>query len=152
MTTSKYMLIGLACAALSACGQGKQGDENGSSGTSDTTTTATAPVGTVVSQTTPQAAATPPAAFAVCGSCHAVTPGRNGVGPSLAGIWGRKAGSAPGYAYSSALKTSGIEWNAQTLDTWLQGPIKMVPGTKMVIGLPNPEARKAVIEYIETLK
>ena len=67
-------------------------------------------------------------------------------------MWGRKAASGSGYAYSNALKNSGIVWDAKSLDTWLQGPMQMVPGTKMVIGLPNPEARKAVIEYLETLK
>lgn len=93
-----------------------------------------------------------PAAFAMCASCHPVSPGRNGAGPSLAGVWGSKAGSRPDYAYSAALKSSGIVRDAQTLDRWLQGPMQMVPGTRMVMGLPNPEARQAVIAYIQQLK
>ena len=93
-----------------------------------------------------------PAAFAMCASCHTVSPGRHGAGPSLAGIWGQKAARASGYAYSPALKGSGIVWNAQTLDRWLQGPMQMVPGTRMVVGLPNPEARQAVIAYLQQLK
>lgn len=93
-----------------------------------------------------------PAAFAMCSSCHSVSPGRHAAGPSLAGIWGKKAGSQSGFAYSSALKRSGIVWDAQALDRWLQGPMQMVPGTRMVMGLPNPEARQAVIAYLQQLK
>ena len=130
----------LVLVVVAACGQGAPKQEGGSE------------VGGTAVAAAPQSAATPPAAFAVCASCHAVAPGRSGVGPSLAGVWERQAGSAPGYAYSEALKQSGIVWNAQTLDQWLKGPLQMVPGTKMVIGLPNPEARQAVIAYLETLK
>ncbi len=127
MRGMRYAAIGLAL-ALGACGQGAR------------------------QETTEVAAGTPPPAFAVCSSCHAVTPGRNTIGPSLAGVWQRKAGSMPGYTYSPALKGSGIVWDAQSLDRWLEAPMQMVPGTKMVVGLPNPEARKAVIEYLQTLK
>jgi cytochrome c len=94
----------------------------------------------------------PPAAFAMCASCHTVSQGRHGAGPSLARIWGKKAASGSGYAYSPALKGSGIVWDAQTLDRWLQGPMQMVPGTRMVVELPNPEARQAVIAYLQQLK
>jgi hypothetical protein len=65
---------------------------------------------------------------------------------------GTKAGDVPGYNFSPALKASVVTWDRQTLDTWLQGPMKMVPGTKMVIGVPNPEKRKEVIDYLESLK
>lgn len=123
----------LACAALAACSQ-KDGQAD------DATTQAAS------------AAPAPPAAFAVCASCHPVSPGRHGAGPSLARVWGRKAASASGYAYSPALEGSGIVWNAQTLDRWLQGPMRMVPGTRMVVGLSDPEARQAVIAYVQQLK
>jgi len=132
----------LVATLLSACGQSGDDPEKAASAGS----------GTAAGPATTVASAAPPPAFAVCSSCHAVAPGRHGVGPSLAGIWGRKAASTPGYAYSNALKSSGIVWNAQTLDTWLTAPMKMVPGTKMVIGVPNAEGRKAVIDYLETLK
>lgn len=122
----------LACAMLAGCGQqGGQADRASNSGSK---------------------APPAPAAFAMCASCHTVSPGRHGAGPSLAGIWGQKAARASGYAYSPALKGSGIVWNAQTLDRWLQGPMQMVPGTRMVVGLPNPEARQAVIAYLQQLK
>lgn len=124
----------LACILLAACGQ-----QGGQAGGSD-------------GEAAASKAPAQPAAFAMCASCHTVSPGRHGAGPSLAGIWGEKAASAPGYAYSPALKNSGVVWNAQTLDRWLQGPMQMVPGTRMVVGLPNPEARQAVIAYIQQLK
>lgn len=111
-----------------------------------TTTAATASPGT--------AAIVDPAppAFATCRSCHSTEPGRNGIGPTLHGVMGAKAGEVPGYASSPALKGSGITWDRETLDTWLQGPMKMVPGTKMVLPVPDPAKRKAIIDYLETLK
>jgi len=92
-----------------------------------------------------------PSAFTTCRACHAVEAGKNLVGPSLAGIVGSKAGAVPGYAFSPALKASGLVWTEDTLDRWLQGPARMVPGTKMMIGVPDPAARKAVIDYLKTL-
>ena len=95
----------------------------------------------------------PPAAFAQCISCHSVKPGVNGVGPTLHGIVGAKAASVPGYAYSAPLKNAGLTWNEATLDKWLAGPMQMVPGTKMVFpGMPDAARRKAVIDYLATLK
>lgn len=93
-----------------------------------------------------------PAAFAQCAGCHSTEPGKNLFGPSLAGISKRRAGSLPGYAYSPALKKSGISWNAQTLDRWLTSPAKTVPGTRMPLGgVPDPAARKALVNYLLTL-
>ena len=90
-----------------------------------------------------------PAAFAQCVACHTVQPGRNGFGPSLAGVAGRRAASLPGYAYSEALKKSGVTWNAATLDRWLKGPSKLVPGTRMPFGgIPDAAKRKQVVDYL----
>lgn len=97
-------------------------------------------------------AATAPADFAVCRACHSIEAGRNGVGPSLFGIVGSKAGNLPGYTFSPALKASAIVWDRAALDIWLQGPMKMVPGTRMVITVPDAAKRKAIIDYLETLK
>ena len=95
----------------------------------------------------------PPPVFAQCAACHSVQPGKNGVGPSLAGVAGRKAGTAPGYAYSEALRASGLSWNAATLDRWLTGPRKLVPGTKMPFpGIPDAPRRKQVVAYLMTLR
>ena len=102
-----------------------------------------------------EAAATgaPPAAFAQCRTCHAVEAGKNGVGPSLAGIVGRKAGSVAGYAYTDANKNSGLTWDEATLDEYLTAPAKKVPGTKMAFaGIADAAKRKEVIEYLKTLK
>lgn len=99
-----------------------------------------------------KAAMAAPASFAICRACHAVEAGRNGVGPTLAGIVGSKAGEVPGYAFSPALKSSGIVWDRASLDTWLKSPMKMVPGTKMVMAVPDAAKRKDIIDYLETLK
>ena len=94
-----------------------------------------------------------PASFAQCAACHAVEPGKHGIGPSLAGVYGTKAGELAGYAFSDKLKASGLTWDDATLDQWLAGPMKMVPGTKMTYaGLSDPAKRKELIEYMKTLK
>lgn len=94
-----------------------------------------------------------PAAFAQCAACHAVAPGKHGVGPSLAGIYGTKASDVAGYAFSDAMKASNITWDEANLDAWLTNPAKLIPGTKMVYaGMGDAADRKAVIDYIKTLK
>jgi cytochrome c len=86
--------------------------------------------------------------YAQCQICHQIQ--RNGIGPKHLGLFGRKAGSLRDYNYSTALKNSGIVWNEQTLDRWLQGPSKMVPGTKMIFaGLSDPQERADVIAYLK---
>jgi cytochrome c len=87
-----------------------------------------------------------------CGPCHATEPGVNKIGPSLAGVVGRKSGSEPGYNYSPALKAANITWDEKTLDPWLQNPTGDVHGSKMFITVPNAEDRQNVIAYLETLK
>ncbi|HMO68453.1 MAG TPA: c-type cytochrome [Novosphingobium sp.] len=97
--------------------------------------------------------AAPPPAFAQCASCHSVMPGRHVFGPSLAGVSGRKAGSVEGYAYSEALRASRLTWDAATLERWLAGPQRLVPGTKMPFGgIPDPERRRAVVNYLMSLR
>ncbi len=87
-----------------------------------------------------------------CSICHATEPGVNKIGPSLAGVVGRKSGSAPGYNYSAALKASNITWDEKTLDQWLQNPTGDVHGSKMFITVPDAGDRQNVIAYLETLK
>lgn len=92
-------------------------------------------------------------AFAVCAGCHDVRPELgHRFGPNLHGVIGRKAGSAPGYHYSDALRTSEIIWDAQTLDRFLASPTRELPGTRMVNATADPARRAAVIEYLSTLK
>lgn len=93
-----------------------------------------------------------PAAFAQCRTCHQVAPGKHGVGPSLAGIYGKPAGSMPGYTYSSAMMASGLAWDEATLGAFLEAPRKTVPGTKMVYpGLKDAAQRAEVIGYLKTI-
>jgi cytochrome c len=85
-----------------------------------------------------------------CTGCHSID--ENDIGPKHRGVVGRKAGTAPGYAYSAALKGAGIVWDKVTLDRWLANPSAMVPGTKMYFLLPNAQDRADVIAYLAELK
>ena len=85
-----------------------------------------------------------------CLSCH-TTNGMNRVGPHLRGLAGRPAAGVGSFEYSAAMKQSGITWDAATLDGFLQGPGKRVPGTKMIFaGVANPAERAALIAYLLT--
>lgn len=111
--------------------------------------------GTTTSEVSPAAtvADAKPAAFAQCAACHAVEPGKHGVGPSLAGVYGTKSGEIAGYAFSDAMKNANLTWDDKTLDAYLANPMKVVPGTKMTYaGLADPAQRKAIIDYMKTLK
>lgn len=85
-----------------------------------------------------------------CGSCHELD--RNRTGPRHRGVIGRRSGSVPDYAYSPALKAAGIVWSRETLDKWLQGPRKLVPGTRMITAVPEAATRKAIINYLESAR
>jgi cytochrome c len=89
--------------------------------------------------------------FVVCRACHTLHASeRNGIGPNLHGLFGRRAGGAAGYAYSSALKSSGLVWNDQTLSEFLANPAKRVPGTRMPVSVADPAKRAALIAYLRT--
>lgn len=90
--------------------------------------------------------------FARCAACHAVTPGTKRLGPSLAGIVGRKAGTVAGYTYSPAMSGSKVVWNARALDSFLARPASAtVPGTKMSFtGISNPADRANLIAYLSS--
>ena len=70
---------------------------------------------------------------AQCAACHTVKPGVNGFGPSLAGVFGRPAGKAPGYTYTTAMSNSGLTWDEKTLDAFLTSTTDKVPGTSMPV-------------------
>lgn len=92
-------------------------------------------------------------AFVQCRVCHAVQPNKAGVGPTMHEVVGRKAGSLPGYAYSAAMKASGLTWTGEELYRFLEAPMQVVPGTKMAYaGLKDAQKRADVIAYLETLK
>lgn len=89
--------------------------------------------------------------FRQCMACHSSEKGVNEVGPSLHGVIGRKAGTVPGFHYSSANKNSGITWSEPELFAYLKAPQKVVPGTYMTFaGLPKPQDRANVIAYLKT--
>ncbi|RYD45982.1 MAG: c-type cytochrome [Sphingomonadales bacterium] len=88
--------------------------------------------------------------FAQCRACHTLTQGgRSVMGPNLFGVFGRKAGSLPGFAYSPALKASGMVWDARTLDAYLAAPTDKVPGTRMIVKVADPARRAALIAYLK---
>jgi cytochrome c len=93
------------------------------------------------------------AKFAICKTCHNVAKGAgNMTGPDLYEVFGRKAGTAPGFVYSDGLKALGITWDAATLDKWITNPHAMVPGTKMTyIGMSDPKDRTDLIAYLKTV-
>lgn len=70
--------------------------------------------------------------FRKCKACHEISEAKNKIGPNLIGIIGRPAGSVEGFAYSDALKNSGITWNAETIAAYVADPKAYVPGNKMV--------------------
>jgi len=85
--------------------------------------------------------------YARCGACHAIE--NNRTGPRHCGLFGRRAGSVTGFAYSPAMKRSRIVWDARTLDWFLTNPLRAVPGTTMgYAGIDDAQERADLIEYL----
>lgn len=83
-----------------------------------------------------------------CAACHSLE--RDRVGPRHCGLFGRRAGSVPGFVYSDAMRESGIVWNQKTLDWFLTNPLEAVPGTFMgYAGIPDREERAQLIDYLK---
>jgi len=87
--------------------------------------------------------------FRKCQACHSMDPGKNMLGPSLADIIGRKAGTEANYNYSPAMKQANIVWSVETLDRYLSDPAKVVPGNKMPFpGLKTDHDRADIIAFL----
>jgi cytochrome c len=99
-------------------------------------------------------ASRPPSGEAVfhsqCGTCHTLSaqePMRQG--PPLGGVFGRKAGGAPGFRYSAGFADADFEWDAERLDAWLTRPQAVIPGAVMGYRQGNPAIRRAVIDWLK---
>lgn len=89
--------------------------------------------------------------FLQCKICHTIQPDQNRIGPSLHAIIGRKAASVPGFAYSPAMKNSGITWSEEELFRFIGDTRGTVPGTKMAFaGMRNAQTRADMIAYLKT--
>jgi cytochrome c len=89
--------------------------------------------------------------FGVCKTCHQIgEAAKNGVGPLLNGLIGRKAGSVPGYSYSAANKDSGIIWDEATFREYIKDPKAKVPGTKMIYaGLKDEQKTNDLVAFLK---
>jgi cytochrome c len=89
-----------------------------------------------------------------CRTCHSFKEGDNRLGPTLHGIVGRKAGSVEGFAFSSAMKSSGITWDEANLDKFIANPEAVVNGNGMKPfgGVADAGERKKIVDYLKTLK
>jgi len=89
-----------------------------------------------------------------CAVCHSFARGEpNKIGPNLFGVVGKMSGSAPGYMYSPAMMNAKLTWDNANLNTFLAGPQKKVPGTKMGFpGFSDPSEQADVIAYLASLK
>ena len=81
-----------------------------------------------------------------CGGCHSLDANR--VGPAHRGVYGRKAGSAPKFNYSPAVKSSSVVWEEKTLDAWLTNPQALIPGQRMNFRVAAAEDRADIIAYL----
>jgi len=157
--------VGAAAMALGACGNSGSSSSSSSttSSSSSQTTITPAPAPALTDAQKTALVAQLPAAyqgadlsngeakFAVCRSCHTVSQGGEDMtGPNLWGIFGRKAGAEPGFAYSDDMKAAGWTWDADRIDKWITNPRGVLPGTKMTfIGMPSATDRRDLIAFLK---
>lgn len=92
-------------------------------------------------------------AFRQCVACHSVEPGVHLTGPSLARIWGRKAGTVGGFTrYSDVLRKANVVWNEETLDAWLKDSQRFIPNNLMTVpGIIDEKERTHLIAYLKAI-
>jgi len=88
----------------------------------------------------------------VCVTCHSLTEKMNKIGPHLVSVLGRKAGTVSDYEYSEAMKQYGQEWTTDRVAAFLQGPLTVVPGTKMGISPLSADQARDVVSYLQSLE
>jgi len=90
--------------------------------------------------------------FRTCAACHTLEPGAHRTGPSLAGVFGRKAGTAEGFhRYSDALRSADLVWREDTLNGFLGDPQAFLPGNRMTFaGISDAQARADLIAYLQS--
>lgn len=162
--------------ALAACGGGAEEADEPAAGTTGEATETAAPAATATpaagetpapgatptatpsptpaatATTPPVAAASPPTVFNQCTACHSTVRGENKIGPSLAGVFGRRAATLAGFEFSQAMKDAGLTWNQANLDSYLENPRGVVPGTTMAYnGVKDAAQRQALVNYLKTL-
>lgn len=88
--------------------------------------------------------------FGACAACHSLQPNKNMTGPSLSGIWNRKAGASFSFSrYSPALKSANVVWDDQTLDAWITNPQLVIPGNDMTFpGIREPQQRIDLLAFL----
>ncbi len=105
---------------------------------------------TARAQTEPPSLERGGALWAKCQACHSIVPnGRNLVGPALYGVFGRTAGTLPGYRYSEAMKASGMVWTEENLDRYLAATQDVIPGSKMYGGLAVDQDRVDLLAWMK---
>ena len=88
--------------------------------------------------------------FGDCAACHKLEAGANNVGPSLHGIFTRKAGEIADFRYSPAMKRSGLSWTPETLDRFISDPQGLVPANRMpYAGMASADDRANLIAYLQ---
>jgi len=154
------MVVSIVLAAL-LCACGKSGGDTSAAGVVSAAPALPAPAAPTQARKKATLASLPAAfrgadfdngqaKFALCKSCHtAVRDGPNMTGPNLYDVFGRRAATEPGFAYSDALKVSKIVWDADSIDKWIANPRADVPGTKMTyLGMENAKDRIDLIAYL----
>jgi len=84
-----------------------------------------------------------------CTGCHALDIDKEG--PRLSGVFGRAAGSVPTFAYSDAVKKSGVSWDAASVDKWLTDPDAFIPDSNMAFRVVDAGERSAIIAYLKQI-